>query len=135
MLNLVLKSVLALMVMHSHSAMAANTIVKLSKPGASSIKSIGTAPVKKFVPLQLGDIRNDEPELPISSTLKTRMKKRLWMAHKRQSQVGGAKRSNNGGEIRGAAKSKQAIGLTDGNSRVNEDQPDGAFDHPSPFDK
>lgn len=135
MQNLVLKSVLALMILHSHSAMAANTIVELGKPSGNPIKSIGAVPVKKFVPLELGSIRNDEPELPISSTLKSRMKKRLRMAHKRQSQVGVAKRVGNNGEIRRTAKPKKAFEPLDGNSKVSEEQPEGVFDRPSPFDE
>ena len=81
MRNLIVKSGLILMVFHGHSAMAANTIVELGKPKTSTIKPIGTVPEKKFVPLKLGEIRNDEPELPIVSTIESRMKKRLRIVY------------------------------------------------------
>ena len=133
MRQLVVKSILALMIMHSHSAMAANTIVQLKTPKKSPIKSIGVVPVKKHVPLQLGSIRNDEPELPTISTLKSRMKKRLRMAHQRQRSVSSAKRSRNAGELRRTAKPKRSFKPSPNDSRISEEQPDGLFDHPTPF--
>lgn len=135
MRRLIVKSTLALMIVHSHSAYAANTIVQLGTPKKSPIKSIGVVPVKKHIPLQLGTIRNDEAELPTTSTLKSRMKKRLRMAHQRQRSVGSAKRSHNAGELRRTAKPKPVFTPTQDNTRISEEQPDGMFDRPSPFKK
>lgn len=134
MRSLVLKSVFVLAFLQGHSAFAANTIVKLGTPSSDSIKSIGTVPEKKFIPLELGGLRDDEPELPISSTLESRMKKRLRMAHKRQSQVGRAKRASNNGQLRRSAKPVEAFQPPAGGPTISEDQPEGLFERPTPFD-
>lgn len=137
MRNFVVKSIFALMIVQSHSAIAANTIVQLGTPKKSPIKSIGVVPVKKHVPLQLGDIREDAAELPIISTVESRMKKRLQLARQRQRSVGSAKRStHNEGQLRRPTKPKpqKPFESNGSNTRTNDEVPEGALKQPSPFD-
>ena len=134
MRSFVVKSALMLTILSGHSAMAADTIVLLDAPEKSPIKSIGIVPEKKLVELDLGELRNEEAELPFTSTVKSRMKKRLRIARQRQRSVGSAKRAGNDGELRFSKKPKQSFQPESGNGPVTDELPEGAFEQPTPFD-
>jgi hypothetical protein len=134
MRRIIVKLGFALLIAHSSSAMASNTIVELGTPKKSPIKAVGIVPVKKHIPLQLGTLRNDEAELPVTSTLKSRMKKRLRIARQRQRIVGEAKRSANQGELRLSAKPKTRSQPLSDEVQANDELPADALDQPTPFD-
>ena len=97
--NIFAKSVFSALILQSNVVFAAGPFEELRQPTKTSIKSIGVVPAKKKVVLELGTMRTKNPELPLESTLKSRMKKRL-LARQRKALDRSLPNPHNAGQLR-----------------------------------